>query len=113
MIEDNIDRSGFSNISAEVWDALELDEELVEAMDLVVADLPCSGLGILGKKPDIKNRVKPEDLDSLAELQREILSVVWLYVKPGGMLVYSTCTIDKKENEENVAGSKSIFHLNQ
>ena len=74
MIEDNIDRSGFSNISAEVWDALELDEELVETMDLVVADLPCSGLGILGKKPDIKNRVKPEDLDSLAELQREILS---------------------------------------
>lgn len=109
MIEDNIDRSGFSNISAEVWDALELDEELVEAMDLVVADLPCSGLGILGKKPDIKNRVKPEDLDSLAELQREILSVVWQYVKPGGMLVYSTCTIDKKENEENVAWFQEHF----
>ena len=109
MIEDNIDRSGFSNISAEVWDALELDEELVETMDLVVADLPCSGLGILGKKPDIKNRVKPEDLDSLAELQREILSVVWQYVKPGGMLVYSTCTIDKKENEENVAWFQEHF----
>ena len=109
MIEDNIDRSGFSNISAEIWDALELDEELVETMDLVVADLPCSGLGILGKKPDIKNRVKPEDLDSLAELQREILSVVWQYVKPGGTLVYSTCTIDKKENEENVAWFQEHF----
>ena len=109
MIEDNIDRSGFSNISAEVWDALELDEELVETMDLVVADLPCSGLGILGKKPDIKNRVKPEDLDSLAELQREILSVVWQYVKPGGTLGYSTCTIDKKENEENVAWFQEHF----
>lgn len=109
MIEDNIERSGFSNLSAEAWDALELDEDAVEKMDLVIADLPCSGLGILGKKPDIKNRVTPEDLDSLAQLQREILSVVWNYVKPGGTLVYSTCTIDPKENEENAAWFKEHF----
>ena len=69
--------------------------------DLVVADLPCSGLGVLGRKPDIKWRVTPESLDSLAGLQRQILSVVWQYVKPGGILIYSTCTINRKENEDN------------
>ena len=103
MINQNIERSGFSNISASVWDALETDASFVEKADIVMADLPCSGLGILGKKPDIKAKVTREALASLAELQRKILSVVWRYVKPGGILVYSTCTIDRQENEENVA----------
>ncbi len=103
MIQENIERSGFTNISASVWDALELDEDFVEKADIVIADLPCSGLGIIGKKPDIKQKMTPEDLESLAELQREILSVVYRYVKPGGILVYSTCTIDHLENEDNVA----------
>ena len=71
--------------------------------DLVIADLPCSGLGIIGKKPDIKYRIQPADLEELASLQREILSVVWRYVKPGGMLVYSTCTVDPLENQDNAA----------
>ena len=79
-----------------------MDQESIEKADIVIADLPCSGLGIIGRKPDIKYRLKPEDLDSLATLQREILSVVQSYVKPGGKLVFSTCTINKKENEENV-----------
>lgn len=103
MIEENIRRSGFSNISASVWDALESDESMTEKADIVIADLPCSGLGIIGKKPDIKVRMTPERLEDLAKLQRQILSVVYQYVKPGGILVYSTCTIDRKENEENVA----------
>lgn len=101
MIEENIDRSGFQNIRAQVWDALELHEESVEQADVVIADLPCSGLGIIGKKPDIKYRVTEQDLEELAALQREILSVVWKYVKPGGRLVYSTCTIDALENQDN------------
>ena len=103
MIEENIERSGFGNISASVWDALELDEDFIEKADIVIADLPCSGLGIIGKKPDIKQKMSPEGLASLAELQRDILSVVHRYVKPGGILVYSTCTIDRQENEDNVA----------
>lgn len=103
IIEENIRRSGFSNISASVWDALEPDESMTEKADIVIADLPCSGLGIIGKKPDIKTRMTPEGLEDLAKLQREILSVVYRYVKPGGTFVYSTCTIDRKENEENVA----------
>lgn len=103
MIQENIDRMGFTNIHAEVWDALELDETWIEKADLVIADLPCSGLGIIGKKPDIKLRMTPEAAEELAALQRDILDVVWRYVKPGGRLVYSTCTIDRKENEENLA----------
>lgn len=103
MIEENIERSGFTNISASVWDALELDEEFIEKADVVIADLPCSGLGIIGRKPDIKQKMTPEDLESLARLQRQMLSVVHQYVKPGGILVYSTCTIDRLENEDNVA----------
>lgn len=103
MIEENIRRTGAVNIEARVWDALALDEAALEQADIVIADLPCSGLGIIGKKPDIKQKMAPEKLAELAKLQREILSVVHRYVKPGGTLIYSTCTIDKQENEENAA----------
>lgn len=103
LIEENISRTGFTNICAEVYDALVPDPEMTLKADIVLADLPCSGLGIIGRKPDIKYRMSPEQLTALAALQRDILSVVQSYVKPGGKLVYSTCTIDKKENEENVS----------
>lgn len=103
LIEENIRRTGFTNIRVRQQDALELDPESVEQADIVLADLPCSGLGIIGKKPDIKIHMTPEKLESLVKLQREILSVVWQYVKPGGILVYSTCTIHKEENQYNAA----------
>ena len=101
MVQDNIKRCGFSNIRTKVQDALVFDPDSVNKADIVIADLPCSGLGIIGRKPDIKYRMTPEDLESLAALQREILSVVQAYVKPGGRLIFSTCTINRKENEEN------------
>lgn len=101
MIEENIGRTGFSNIRAKEWDARRLDDEMREQADIVLADLPCSGLGIIGRKPDIKYRATRESLKDLANLQREILSVVWKYVKPGGRLVYSTCTINRQENQDN------------
>lgn len=103
LIEENIARSGFSNIRAEVWDALEFDPRWEETADVVFADLPCSGLGIMGRKPDIKYNASPEKLAELSALQREILSVVWRYVKPGGRICFSTCTINRGENEENRA----------
>lgn len=103
LVEENIARCGFENMQTKVWDATEFDEEMEGKADIVIADLPCSGLGIIGKKPDIKMRLKEEELDELAKLQREILSVVSRYVKPGGKLIFSTCTINKKENEENTA----------
>lgn len=101
LIEENIERSGFTNLSAEVWDALEYDPASEEKADVVIADLPCSGLGIIGRKPDIKYNTSPEKLHEVAKLQQEILSVIWRYVKPGGILVFSTCTINPEENEEN------------
>ena len=103
LIEENIRRTGASNIRTKVWDALEEDVSMKEQADIVLADLPCSGLGIIGRKPDIKYRMTKESCGELAKLQREILSVVWNYVKPGGTLVFSTCTIDKMENEDNRA----------
>lgn len=101
LLEENIEKSGLSNIRAVQWDARILDEEARKSADVVFADLPCSGLGVLGKKPDLKYKMTPDKQQELVCLQREILPVVCSYVKPGGTLVYSTCTIHKKENEEN------------
>lgn len=101
LIEENIHRLGFLNIRAKVWDARKPDPSVKEKADIVLADLPCSGLGIIGRKPDIKYRMTRKTCGELARLQREILSVIWEYVKPGGTFVYSTCTIDKMENEDN------------
>lgn len=102
LIRNNIQRMQKNNIEAMVWDACSLREEDVEKADVVLADLPCSGLGIIGKKQDIKYHASKEGIRQLAKLQWEILSVVWQYVKPGGTLIYSTCTISPEENEENV-----------
>ena len=68
----------------------------------MIADLPCSGLGVLGKKPDLKYRVQPEDLEELADLQRKILTCAQAIVKDGGTLMYSTCTVNPRENERVV-----------
>ncbi len=99
LIEENIQRQGLLNITAEVYDASVYDETLDEKADVVLADLPCSGLGIVGKKRDIKYNITAEALEELPLLQKKILSTVWQYVKPGGVLIYSTCTIHKEENE--------------
>lgn len=102
LIRDNIERMGYENILTQVWDAAVLDESLIEKADVVLADLPCSGLGIMGKKRDIKYRMNEDALKELWALQRKILDVVWRYVKPGGILIYSTCTINPEENEKTV-----------
>ena len=101
LIEDNIARSGFQNIRAGVQDALLTDEESLCRADIVIADLPCSGLGIAARKPDIKQNLKPYSIAELQNLQRDILRTVSRYVKPHGKLVYSTCTLTPEEDEEN------------
>lgn len=101
LIEENIERTGFENIFTEYSDGRVLREEYMEKADLVIADLPCSGLGIIGRKPDIKYNMSVSAIDTLALLQREILDNAVCYVKKGGMLLYSTCTISRKENLEN------------
>ena len=103
LIEENIERSGLGNIEARCQDATIDDAASHEKADIVIADLPCSGLGILGKKPDLKSKMTPAMTQELAELQRKILTIVQGYVKPGGKLLYSTCTIHVEENEENAA----------
>ncbi len=103
LIEENINRCGLPNICAVQADARILDEDKVGKADIVVADLPCSGLGVLARKADIKYRVTMEECRKLCDLQRQILHTVQQYVKPQGILIYSTCTINPMENEENVS----------
>lgn len=102
LIENGAKRLGLTNIQAGVQDAAQFVPEWQEAMDVVLVDAPCSGLGIIRKKPDIRYR----DLEStkeLTELQKAILWNQARYVKKGGVLMYSTCTVLKRENEEVVA----------
>lgn len=103
ILSDNVARSGFQNIQVMQKDALEFYAPWKEKADVVLADLPCSGLGIIGKKADIKMNTSLENCKNLAEIQKKILDNVCQYVKPGGRLVFSTCTIDVYENEDNVA----------
>lgn len=102
LIRENMERSGLDNISAACRDASVPDEKAAGTADIVIADLPCSGLGVLGKKTDLKYKASPEGIESLVGLQRKILSCVKDFVKPGGVLLYSTCTVNPAENIENV-----------
>lgn len=103
LIEENMERIGVKNMKAVRMDATVLDEASIEKADVVLADLPCSGLGVLNKKSDLKYRMSREQQRELVALQRKILDTVWRYVKPGGTLIYSTCTVHKEENEGNAA----------
>ena len=102
LIRENIERTGLTNITAVCRDASVPDEAAAESADIVIADLPCSGLGVIGKKPDLRYKASPDGIDSLVRLQRQILSCAQDYVKPGGTLVYSTCTVNPAENMDNV-----------
>ncbi len=101
LIRENLERTGAERVESYVQDARVLRTEWIGIADTVIADLPCSGLGVLGNKCDIKYHTAWEDIPALAKLQREILQVVSQYVKPGGVLLYSTCTIGAEENRNN------------
>lgn len=102
VIEQNISRMGMRNVEVQVFDATVFDGKYEGKADVVLMDVPCSGLGVIGKKRDIKYHVTPETLGSLTKLQRQIVDGSWRYVKPGGTLLYSTCTIHSAENEAMV-----------
>ena len=102
LIEENRQRCGAANIRTEVWDAAVFEPGSKESMDAVLVDAPCSGYGIIGKKPDIKYNASLEKQEELAKIQKKILGTAAKYVRPGGRLIFSTCTISKAENEENV-----------
>lgn len=103
LMEENKRRLQADNVTLEQHDARICDKELCGRADVVLADVPCSGLGVIGKKRDIKYRVIKEGIAGLPELQKEILTAVQSYVKEGGVLLYSTCTISRAENEEIAA----------
>ena len=102
LTKKTLERLNVKNASVLQKDASKLCEEFVEKFDAVLVDAPCSGLGVTGKA-DIKYTKSMEAIEELARLQYEILSNCAKYVKRGGTLVYSTCTVSKKENEENAA----------
>lgn len=103
LIEENVRRCRIENIVVETADARIFDRRMEESADIVIADLPCSGLGVLGRKKDIRYKMTIEKEEELAALQREILETAVRYVKRGGKLLYSTCTVHRAENEENAA----------
>ena len=101
LIEENVRRIGASKIKTKVNDASLYNPDFVDGFDLVICDLPCSGLGVMGRKRDIKYNVSIDKIRELAILQKKILENAVRYVKKGGRLIYSTCTMTKAENEEN------------
>ena len=92
-------RLGVSICSAEERDAAEYEPSFEECFDYVLADVPCSGLGVIASKPEIKLTSDPSGYGELISLQKEILANAIRYLKPGGRLEYSTCTLNKNENE--------------
>lgn len=97
-IKENCQRFGLTNVTVRIADASLSNEEFINAFDIVVADVPCSGLGVLRNKPDIKYNMTLDKIKSLIEIQKSILQNVKEYVKVGGELIYSTCTINQAEN---------------
>ena len=100
-VDENASRCHFGCIRTVTNDAAVFNPEWESSMDYIMADLPCSGLGTIGHRPEIRYRVKPAFLKETVALQRKILANAWRYLKPGGIMVFSTCTINKTENEDN------------
>ena len=102
LIAENADRLGLNNIAIETVDAKIHDANMKENGDILYLDVPCSGLGIIGRKSDIKQNIRKEKLNDLTKLQWDIVKACWDYVKVSGTLMYSTCTVNKAENEQMI-----------
>lgn len=102
LMQESIERTEAINIRAAVQDATIYDPEAHQRADIVLADLPCSGLGVIGRKQDIKYKMSEKKQQDIIKLQKQILDVVQDYVRPGGVMIFSTCTIGADENQYNV-----------
>ena len=103
LINKEAQRLGIKIVETKTWDATKVDPAMVEKADRVLVDAPCSGLGVIRRKPEIKYKKKTPEMDNLPAKQLHILSASSRYVKPGGVLVYSTCTINSDENQKVTA----------
>ena len=99
LVEKNAKRLGIDIIKTQVKDASIYDEKINEKFDKILLDVPCLGIGVIKRKPDIKWQRKAEDIEEITKIQKTILEQCSKYLKPGGDLVYSTCSILKEENE--------------
>lgn len=111
LIEENIERIGVKNIKTKLSDGCILDESSINKADIVIADVPCSGLGVINKKSDIKYNMTYEKEQKLIVLQRKILANAVEYVKNNGTIVFSTCTINKEENINNMKWLTDTYSL--
>jgi 16S rRNA (cytosine967-C5)-methyltransferase len=100
IIDKEAERLGVENVETRTWDATRVDSSMIEKADRVLVDAPCSGLGVISRKPEIKYKKRTKDFDEFPKKQLAILSASSKYVKPGGTLVYSTCTISPYENQQ-------------
>ena len=103
IIDQEARRLGLKNVKTRTWDATKTDTMLVGKADKVIVDAPCTGLGVVRRKPEIKFKKWTSEMDSLPRKQLEILSASSRYVKMGGTLLYCTCTINPDENQKVVA----------
>ena len=102
LIRENCERLGLTNVEVNTNDATKLNKELIESSDRILLDVPCSGIGIIRKKPEIKWNKTRNDLRDVIPVQRDIMENAWKYLRTGGIMIYSTCTLNKEENEENI-----------
>lgn len=100
LVKQNSDRLGIKIIETKVKDASKFDENLKEKFDKILLDVPCLGIGVIRRKPDIKWQRRKENIEEITKIQQEILENCSKYLKKGGVLVYSTCSILKEENED-------------
>ncbi|MDO4545668.1 MAG: 16S rRNA (cytosine(967)-C(5))-methyltransferase RsmB [Bacillota bacterium] len=99
LVDKDARRLGITNIETRSWDATRVDSSMVQKADRVLVDVPCSGLGVVRRKPEIKYKERTVEMELLPKKQLAILSASSSYVKPGGVLLYSTCTVNPEENE--------------
>ena len=96
------------------WHLLDASKDQYPVHKKIIIDAPCSGTGVIGRRPDIKWRLRKSDIQRMANLQKSILENVSKYLRPGGKIVYSTCSLEKEENEEvvnNFLSKRSDFKL--
>lgn len=112
LIKENIERLGLESIELTNFDASVFKKEYENTFDYVLVDAPCSGLGVMGRKPEIRYNRTMEDIKALAKLQRDILNQALKYLKKDGILVYSTCTVGNIENKDNFSYLSAMDDLN-